>query len=86
VLGRRTNIAVETPDRGLAALTEVADLMAGPLRWNRSQVARGVEHYRAGTAAERASQDAGTDTDADAIRVSVPDIVPILGIWSGLMR
>jgi glycerol-3-phosphate dehydrogenase len=79
VLGRRTHIAVETPDRGVAALTEIAGLMAGPLGWDTDQVAREVEHYRAGVAAEQASQEAGTDADANAIRESVPDIVPVLG-------
>jgi glycerol-3-phosphate dehydrogenase len=78
VLGRRTHIAVETPDRGMAALAEIASLVARPLRWDTRQTAREVEHYRAGVTAERASQEAGTDEDADAIRESVPDIVPVL--------
>jgi hypothetical protein len=42
-------------------------------------MAREVEHYRARIAAERASQDAGTDQDADAIRLGAPDIVPVMG-------
>ena len=79
VLGRRTHIAVETPDRGMAALEEITGLIAGPLRWDTRQAAREVAHYRAGVAAERASQEAVTDADADAIRGSVPDIVPVLG-------
>ena len=53
--------------------------MAGPMRWRSRQVAREVEHYRAKIAAERASQDAGTDLDADAIRLGAPDIVPVVG-------
>jgi glycerol-3-phosphate dehydrogenase len=53
--------------------------MAGPMRWKSRQVAREVEHYRARIAAERASQDAGTDQDADAIRLGAPDIVPVMG-------
>ena len=76
VLGRRTHIAIETPDHGMAALAEIADLMARPLGWDTHQVAREVGHYRAVVAAEQASQDAETDADADAIRDSVPDIVP----------
>jgi glycerol-3-phosphate dehydrogenase len=78
VLGRRTHIAIETPDRGMAALDEIAGLLARPLRWDARQAAREAEHYRAGVAAEQASQDAGTDADANAIRESVPDIVPVL--------
>jgi len=79
VLGRRTHIAIETPDRGMAALEEITGLIAGPLRWSTRQAAREAEHYRAGVTAERASQEAGTDADADAIRGTVPDIVPVLG-------
>jgi glycerol-3-phosphate dehydrogenase len=83
VLGRRTHIAVETPDRGMAALAEIAGLVAGPLRWDARQTAREVAHYRAGAAAERASQEAGTDADADAIRETVHDIVPVLDEGDG---
>ena len=78
VLGRRTHIAIETADRGMAAVAEIASLVAGPLRWDARQTAREVAHYRAGAAAERASQEAGTDADADAIRETVHDIVPVL--------
>ena len=83
VLGRRTHIAIEAADRGMAALAEIAGLMAGPLRWDARQAAREVAHYRAGAAAERASQEASTDADADAIRETVPDIVPVLGAGDG---
>jgi len=83
VLGRRTHIAIETPDRGMAALDEIAGLLARPLRWDARQAAREAEHYRAGVAAEQASQDAGTDADANAIRESVPDIVPVLASVNG---
>jgi glycerol-3-phosphate dehydrogenase len=79
VLARRTRIAIETADRGLSAAEEAADLVAKPLRWDGGQVTREVEHYRAGVAAERASQDASTDADAGAIRDKVPDIVPAGG-------
>ncbi|HSS89807.1 MAG TPA: FAD-dependent oxidoreductase, partial [Streptosporangiaceae bacterium] len=83
VLGRRTHIAIETADRGMAALAEIASLVAGPLRWDTRQTAREVAHYRAGAAAERASQEASTDADADAIRETVPDIVPVLDTGDG---
>jgi glycerol-3-phosphate dehydrogenase len=78
VLARRTHVSMETWDRGLSAAPEAADLMAGPMRWRSRQVAREVENYRARVAAERASQDALTDTDADAIRLGAPDIVPVV--------
>ncbi len=78
VLARRTHISIETWDRGLSAAPEAAELMAGPMKWRSRQVAREVEHYRARVAAERASQDASTDSDADAIRLGAPEIVPVV--------
>ncbi len=78
VLARRTHISIETWDRGLSAAQETAELMAGPMKWRSRQVAREVEHYRARVAAERASQDASTDSDADAIRLGAPEIVPVV--------
>ncbi len=78
VLARRTHISIETWDRGLSAADEVAELMAGPMRWRARQVSREIENYRAEVAAERKSQEADTDTDADAIRLGAPEIVPVL--------
>jgi glycerol-3-phosphate dehydrogenase len=78
VLARRTHISIETWDRGLSAAEEAANLMAGPMKWKSRQVARELENYQAGVAAERASQEADTDQDADAIRLGAPDIVPVV--------
>jgi glycerol-3-phosphate dehydrogenase len=78
VLARRTHISIETWDRGLSAADEVAELMAGPMKWRAKQVTRELENYRAEVAAERKSQEADTDTDADAIRLGAPEIVPVL--------
>ena len=78
VLTRRTHISIETWDRGLSAAEEVAALMAGPMKWRHRQVSRELENYRAGVAAERKSQEADTDTDADAIRLGAPEIVPVV--------
>jgi glycerol-3-phosphate dehydrogenase len=78
VLARRTHISIETWDRGLSAAEEAASLMAGPMKWKSRQVARELENYHAGVAAERASQEADTDQDADAIRLGAPDIVPVV--------
>ncbi|HKB30896.1 MAG TPA: glycerol-3-phosphate dehydrogenase/oxidase [Streptosporangiaceae bacterium] len=76
VLTRRTHISIETPDRGLAAAQETADLMAEALRWDGEQVAREVDYYRQRINAEWAAQEAETDKDAVAIRLGVPEIVP----------
>jgi glycerol-3-phosphate dehydrogenase len=78
VLTRRTHISIETWDRGLSAAEEVAALMAGPMKWRHRQVSRELENYRASVAAERKSQEADTDTDADAIRLGAPEIVPVV--------
>jgi glycerol-3-phosphate dehydrogenase len=78
VLARRTHISIETWDRGLSSAQEVAELMAGPMKWRGRQVAREIDHYRARTEAERKSQEADTDTDADAIRLGAPEIVPVI--------
>ncbi len=78
VLTRRTHISIETWDRGVSAADEVAELMAGPMKWRAKQVARELENYRVEIAAERKSQEADTDTDADAIRLGAPEIVPVL--------
>jgi glycerol-3-phosphate dehydrogenase len=83
VLARRTHLSIETWDRGLSSADEVADLMAAPMKWKTKQVARELENYRAEIAAERKSQEADTDTDADAIRLGAPDIVPVLANGSG---
>jgi glycerol-3-phosphate dehydrogenase len=78
VLARRTHVSIETWDRGLSAAEEAATLMAGPMRWKSRQVARELENYRVRVLAERASQEADTDQDADAIRLGAPDIVPVV--------
>ncbi len=83
VLARRTHISIETWDRGLSAADEVAELMAGPMRWRSRQVSKELESYRAEVAAERKSQEAETDTDADAIRLGAPEIVPVLANGQG---
>jgi glycerol-3-phosphate dehydrogenase len=77
-LARRTRASIETWDRGVSAAEEAAILMAGPLRWKPRQVSREVANYRLRVAAERASQEADTDQDADAIRLGAPDIVPVV--------
>ncbi len=78
VLARRTHVSIETWDRGLSAAQDAAMLMADPMQWTPRQVARELENYQLRVAAERASQEADTDTDADAIRLGAPDIVPVV--------
>jgi glycerol-3-phosphate dehydrogenase len=78
VLARRTHASIETWDRGVSAAEDAASLMAGPMKWRPRQVARELENYRIRVEAERASQEADSDQDADAIRLGAPDIVPVV--------
>ncbi len=78
VLARRTHASIETWDRGMSAAEDAASLMAGPMKWRPRQIARELENYRIRVEAERASQEADTDQDADAIRLGAPDIVPVV--------
>ncbi len=75
VLTRRTRISIETFDRGVRAARPAADLMAGQLGWDTARRDDEVDHYLRRVEAERQSQLALTDQEADEARVSAPDIV-----------
>ncbi|GHJ58031.1 FAD-dependent oxidoreductase [Nocardioides sp. OK12] len=77
VLTRRTRISIETFDRGLGVVEEVAALVSDPLGWSKEQVDLEIEHYRARVAAERESQQQPDDETADAARLGAPDVVPL---------
>ncbi|MDO3396055.1 glycerol-3-phosphate dehydrogenase/oxidase [Nocardioides sp. SOB44] len=77
VLTRRTRISIETFDRGLGVVEEVAGLVSEPLGWSKEQVDLEIEHYRARVAAERESQQQPDDETADAARLGAPDVVPL---------
>ena len=74
ILARRTRISIETWDRGVAAATAVADLVAPVLGWDAEAVEREVVHYRARVVAERESQHQPDDLSADAARLGAPDV------------
>jgi glycerol-3-phosphate dehydrogenase len=75
VLTRRTRISIETFDRGIAAATPVARLMGVELGWDEARIEDEVDHYLRRVEAERQSQLAVTDQEADEARVSAPEIV-----------
>jgi glycerol-3-phosphate dehydrogenase len=75
VLTRRTRISIETFDRGITAAREAAELMAGELGWDSDRLDDEVDHYLRRVEAERQSQLARTDHEADEARVSAPDIL-----------
>ena len=77
VLTRRTRISIETFDRGVSAARPVAGLMAPVLAWDDAALEDEVDHYLRRVEAERRSQRAATDQEADEARVHARDIVGI---------
>jgi glycerol-3-phosphate dehydrogenase len=77
VLTRRTRISIETFDRGIGAVREVAELMAEALGWDDDQREREIEHYLKRVEAERESQRMPDDETADAARMGASDVVPV---------
>ncbi|WP_104524165.1 glycerol-3-phosphate dehydrogenase/oxidase [Blastococcus atacamensis] len=73
LLARRTRISIETPHRGVESADAVARAVAGVLGWDAERVANEVASYIARVEAERASQAASDDREADAVRVAAPD-------------
>lgn len=74
LLTRRTRISIETHDRGVAAATEAATLVAPILGWDQAQIRREIEHYRLRVSAELDSQRQPDDATADAARMGAPDV------------
>ncbi|WP_264050888.1 MULTISPECIES: glycerol-3-phosphate dehydrogenase/oxidase [Mycolicibacterium] len=77
VLTRRTHVSIDTPDRGLLAASQVADLMAAELRWDARRRNREIAHYRTRVEAELASQAAADDASANQLRSSVTDVTVV---------
>jgi glycerol-3-phosphate dehydrogenase len=75
VMTRRTRISIETFDRGVAASTHVARLMAEELGWDAERLEAEVDHYLRRVEAERQSQEKLTDQEADEARVAAPDLL-----------
>jgi glycerol-3-phosphate dehydrogenase len=73
LLARRTRISIETPHRGVDSAAPVARAVAGVLGWDDERIASEVESYTARVEAERRSQEAADDQEADAARVAAPD-------------
>jgi glycerol-3-phosphate dehydrogenase len=63
VLERRTRLAITAPDRGLAAASPAAALMAGALGWDAADTRREADAWRTRVAAQRAAE-AETDDEA----------------------
>jgi glycerol-3-phosphate dehydrogenase len=70
VLVRRTRIAIEAADRGLAAADPVSEHLATVLGWTEEQRAAEVEAYRARVQAERTAETQPDDQAANTVRRS----------------
>ena len=79
VLARRTRIAIESRDRGLAAAPQVAALMAAELGWDGERASREVAQYARAVAADLAAQGEPDDLLASQARAKAPDPVPFYG-------
>jgi glycerol-3-phosphate dehydrogenase len=72
-LARRTRIAIETRDRGLAAAPAAAALMAAELGWDPARTRRELEQYQQSVAADLAAQAEPDEKQAYQARVAAPD-------------
>ncbi|CAA9211223.1 MAG: Glycerol-3-phosphate dehydrogenase [uncultured Blastococcus sp.] len=73
LLARRTRISIETAHRGVESAEPVARVVAGVLGWDEERITNEVASYTARVEAERRSQLAADDQEADAARVAAPD-------------
>lgn len=80
VLLRRVPLRPETPDRGLAAASEVAGIMAPLLGWDAARITREVDAYRERVAAELAAEAEDTDAAASAARGRAGDLAPLVPV------
>ena len=74
ILTRRTHLSIETPDQGLEAAEEVAQIMGAELGWNQERTESELVHYQDRVAAERKAHLAIGDSDAMAARNHVRDV------------
>jgi len=83
VLVHRTRLTFEVADRGLAALDEIADLVADRLGWTPERRAQEVSSYTARCAAEAAAAREPDDASAEAARLRAADLAPLVPLGSG---
>jgi glycerol-3-phosphate dehydrogenase len=72
-LARRTRIAIETRDRGLAAAPAAAAVMAAELGWDPARTRRELEQYQQSVAADLAAQAEPDEKLAYQARVATAD-------------
>ncbi|MFH5821967.1 glycerol-3-phosphate dehydrogenase/oxidase [Georgenia sp. AZ-5] len=83
ILTHRVRLDFESPDRGVAALDEIAAVAAPLLGWDDATAAREKENYRAVAEAVLAAQREGTDAAAAQVRLRAEDLVPLVALGAG---
>lgn len=78
ILARRTRIVYEEPHQGLAALEEIADLVAPMLGWSDDQKAAEIAAYRRLAEIESEASRQPDDHAAAELRATVDDLVPMI--------
>ncbi|WP_149204031.1 glycerol-3-phosphate dehydrogenase/oxidase [Actinotalea subterranea] len=83
VMIHRTRLVYEQRDRGLGAVEEIADLVGERLGWSADQRAAEIASYTARCEAEEAASHEPDDAAAEAARLAVPDITPLVPLGKG---
>jgi len=78
ILARRTRIVYEEEQQGLAAVDEIADLVAPLLGWSEEQKATEIRAYREWTQIELKAAQQPDDRSAAQVRAAVDDLVPMI--------
>lgn len=83
ILMHRTRLNYEQADKGLAALDEIADLVAPALGWDEATRAKEVQAYRERVEAENAAAQETDDASAEAVRLKATDLTPMYAVGEG---
>lgn len=83
ILMHRTRLNYEQKDKGLAALDEIADLVAPVLGWDEKAREREVQAYRERVETEEAAALEGDDASAEAVRLKATDLTPMYAVGEG---
>ncbi len=75
ILIQRVRLNSTTPDRGIAAIDEVAAIAGPILGWDAERTAHETSNYRQRAEAELAAQTESTDVAASDVRVEAKDVV-----------
>jgi glycerol-3-phosphate dehydrogenase len=80
VMMHRTRLNYEVRDRGLAALDEIATIVAEIVGWDEAKRAEEVAAYTARANAEAAAEHEPDDAAAEAVRLKTPDLAPMASL------